>query len=123
MRVSSVLIQVAHRVSRAYDFRQQGGLDMAEIHIEIGTHGTTLDLPAQIEDALLEHVRAQGVLLSDAITSQEEREGVSAIRSALVEEGVDNLISAVDSWFIDQEITPERTNDGVGNFHWEFDLP
>jgi len=96
---------------------------MAEIHIEIGTHGTTLDFPAQIEDALLEHVRAQGVLLSDAITSQEEREGVSAIRSALVEEGVDNLISAVDSWFIDQEITPERTNDGVGNFHWEFDLP
>ena len=96
---------------------------MVEIHVEIGTRGSTLDYPGQIEDSLFEHVRAQGVLLGDAVTTPGESEGLPATRSAEVDDGADVLIAAIDSWFRDQEITPERRNDGVGNFHWEFDLP
>ena len=96
---------------------------MAEIHVEIGTHGTTIDYPAQLEDSLLEYLDAQGVVLGGTITSTEDPDGVAVTRSTQVEEGVDNLVAAVDSWFREQEITPERTTDGVGNFRWEFDLP
>ncbi len=96
---------------------------MAEIHIEIGTHGTTLDYPAQIEESLLEYVEAQDIILSAATTTQEDPDGAPVTRSAQVEEGADALVSAVDSWFREQEVTPERTNDGVGNFRWEFNLP
>ena len=96
---------------------------MAEIHVEIGTHGTTLDYPVQIEDSLLEHIQTGVVILGGAATAPEDSEGEPGNKSILIEEGADELVSAVDSWFREQEITPERTSDGVGNFHWEFDLP
>lgn len=95
---------------------------MSVIHVEIGTHGTTLDFPAEMEDSLLAYVREQGILLADAVTAPEPSETASPTRSIVVEEGENEIVSVVDSWFREQELTPERTDDGVGNVRWEFEL-
>lgn len=96
---------------------------MAEIHVEIGTHGSTITFPAQFEESLLEFIQIRGVTPGGVSTVAEDPQGVPEVRSALIEEGVDDLVPAIDSWFRDQDFTPERTNDGVGNFRWEFNLP
>lgn len=93
---------------------------MKDIHLEIGTNGTKLDLPASDADAIVTFLRSKG---TDLETPQPTLLSANrpVIVSADVHSNIADVIEHIHEWFRTRGIAPQYTPDNAGHFDWEYE--